>query len=99
MTDQAILAALDGVQKALKDLQIEVAALREQGAHGPVDGLVGIQETCRLLDVGPRTLRRLRAGRGFPKPLPGKGRPKWRRRDIARYAEGGKGSDRWGRGA
>jgi hypothetical protein len=94
VTDQAVLAALAALQesfeKGLKDLQMEVAALREQRAHGPVDGLIGIERVCEILDVEPRTLRRIRAGRGFPKPVKRKGRPKWRRRDIVKYAEGSK---------
>ena len=87
MTAPEFVAALQGVQAALKDLQMEVAALREQSVHGPVDGLVGIERVCEILDVGPRTLRRLRAGRGFPKPVTKTGRPKWRRRDIVKYLE------------
>lgn len=90
MTDQAILAALAALQQSVEMMRNELADLRQSSAHAPVDRLVGIQETCRLLAVGPRTLRRLRAGRGFPKPVPGKGRPRWRRRDIVKYSEGAK---------
>ena len=90
MTTEAVVAALTALQGEVQMMRIELADLREQSLHGPMDGLIGIKGVCELLDVSDRTLRRIRAVRGFPKPVKGKGRLRWRRGDIVRYLEGTK---------
>ena len=67
-------------------LRSELALLRPSSPPTVVDA----DGVARMLGVGERTLRRLRATRNFPRPISGPGPLRWRRRDIERWLEGGR---------
>ena len=78
--------AIERICGLLEDLRSELATLRESSPAAVVDA----DGVARMLGVGERTLRRLRATRNFPRPIRGPGPLRWRRRDSERYLEGTK---------
>ena len=81
------------LREVVQHLRSELAILRGAGPHPRVarSALLSPPDVARMLDVSPRTLRRLRKDRRFPRPVRGTGRrPRWRYFSITRYLEGGK---------
>ena len=88
MTAETRLDALaDRFETLAEDLRSQLDHLRASSLHGPVDEheFLTVAEVVEMLSVGERTLRRLRARRGFPRPVKGQGRLRWRRADLVRW--------------
>jgi predicted DNA-binding transcriptional regulator AlpA len=84
--DAALTAAVADLREVVRDLRSVVESLRPGSAAGGVD-LLNFDDVARTVGVSPRTLRRLRSRRDFPKPIRGPGPLRWRRRDIQAYLE------------
>ena len=82
----ALVAVVGELREVVQDLRIELASLRGSSPRGDVD-LLTAEDVAHALGISPRTLRRERQRRAFPKPVRGRGRPRWRRRDILAYME------------
>ena len=79
---------VDRLTELVGSLRMHVADLRKAGPHADVSSLLlSATGVAQLVDVSPRTLRRIRKERGFPKPVKGPGHPRWRRRDIEKWIE------------
>jgi predicted DNA-binding transcriptional regulator AlpA len=82
----ALTVAVERLCGLVEDLRDRLDVLGRSSAHGPVD-LLTAEDVAHALGISPRTLRRERQRRGFPKPVRGRGRPRWRRREIEAYLE------------
>jgi predicted DNA-binding transcriptional regulator AlpA len=85
----AEVAELRVITQDLRSALASISASSPGGVVAPKPYLTAA-EVARELGVGERTLRRLRAARGFPRPIRGPGPLRWRRRDIDRYVGGGR---------
>lgn len=88
MIDESRLDAVtERLETLAEDLQSQLEHLRASSLHVPVDEheFLTIAEVVEMLSVGTRTLRRLRAQRGFPRPVKGPGKLRWRRADLVRW--------------
>ena len=85
-------ALADRFGALVEDLAIQLDALRDMSPGVPVEEheFMTIAELVEMLSVGERTLRRLRARRGFPRPVKGPGKLRWRRADLVRWMERGR---------
>lgn len=88
----ALTAAVADLREVVRDLRSELASLRQPSPAAVVapKPYLTAAETALELGIGERSLRRLRAARGFPRPLKCRGPLRWRRRDIERWLEGGR---------
>ena len=87
--DARLEAIVDRLAEVAEDLRSQLDHLRASSLHVPVDEheFLTVAEVVEMLSVGERTLRRLRARRGFPKPVRGPGKLRWRRADLVRWME------------
>jgi predicted DNA-binding transcriptional regulator AlpA len=88
----ALTAAVADLREVVRDLRSELALLRQPSPAAVVapKPYLTAAETALELGIGERSLRRLRAARGFPRPIRGPGPLRWRWRDIQAYLEGGR---------
>lgn len=88
----ALATAVAELREVVRDLRSELAVLRVGSPSVVVapKPYLTAAETALELGVGLRSLRRLRAARGFPKPIKGPGPLRWKRRDIDRWVEDGR---------
>ena len=82
----ALIAVVAELREVVRDLRSELALLRQPSPGGDVD-LLTADGVASTIGVSERTLRRLRARRGFPRPMRGPGPLRWRRRDLERWLE------------
>ena len=84
--DAALTAAVADLREVVRDLQSVVETLRPGCPVGGVD-LLNFDEVARTIGVSPRTLRRLRSRRDFPKPVRGPGPLRGRQAAVRAYLE------------
>jgi predicted DNA-binding transcriptional regulator AlpA len=84
--DTALTAAVADLREVVRDLRSVVETLRPASPGVDVD-LLSFDQVAGAIGVSPRTLRRLRARRGFPRPLGGPGPLRWRKRSIESWLE------------
>ena len=82
----ALTAAVERLCGLVEDLRVRLEHLGPPSPGVPVD-LLDADAVARTIAVSPRTLRRLRARRGLPRPVRGPGPLRWRRRDLEAYLE------------
>ena len=82
----ALIAALDRLRVVVEDLRDRLEHLGRPSPPVLTD-LLDAEAVAQMIGVSERTLRRERKGRAFPKPVKGRGCPRWRRRDIEVYLE------------
>lgn len=82
----ALITALDRLRGAVEDLRDRLEHLGRPSPAASVD-LLDSDQVADELGISPRTLRRERKRRAFPAPVRGRGRPRWRRKDILAYVE------------
>ena len=89
MSADRLEAVADRLESLAEDLRSQLDDLRLSSLHGPVDQreLLAIPDVAKMLGMGERSLRRLRKRRGFPKPVKGPGRLRWRRSEVTAWME------------
>ncbi len=81
----ALLETLVGELRAVRELLEARGVASAQvpaTVESPTDELMDLAQVCAQLRLGERSLRRLRAGEGFPSPTSGGHRPRWKRSVI-----------------